>query len=458
MTRPLRIAQVAPPLEPVPPRGYGGTERIIDALLGELVARGHAVTTFASGDSVVPGEHVVTVPRALRPAGFRGDPSPFVHGTIRAVLQRARDFDVIHSHLESGSVPLALASPTPVVSTFHGRLDLSWAAGLLEGVPGLVAISASQAAAQPGVRWAGIVSNGLALAAAPCPSERGDHLVFVGRLAAEKGVTDAIAVARRTGRPIRIVAKRPALPSEHEYVERAYLPAVRAAGSLVEDLGELSGDDRDRVVAGAHALLMPGDWPEPFGLTAIEALACGTPVIARPAGALPEIVRHGIDGFLGRDVDELAGFVDRVGEIDRFAIRASVIERFSAARMADAYEAVYRRVLAETAVRRAASAVPVERATPDRPPVGVGPGLPSVAESTLLPPGGPVVLPPVPRAARAEPRESARVSGPASDAPPAAPARAGEPVLPDVMDEAGVAPLRALAAQVAETERGTTTD
>jgi glycosyltransferase involved in cell wall biosynthesis len=374
MTRPLRIAQVAPPLEPVPPRGYGGTERVIAALVDELVARGHEVTTFASADSTVAGRLVPTVPRALRPDGFRGDPAPWVNATIRAVLDRAADFDLIHAHLEWANPVLALASPVPVVSTFHGRLDFPWAEELLRGTPGLVAISRSQASAHPSVGWAGVVHNGLPLAAAPFERRRGDHLVFVGRLAAEKGVIEAIDVARLTGRSLRIVAKRPALPAEIEYYDRVFLPAVGATGSLVEDLGELTGAERDRVIAGSHALLMPGTWPEPFGLTAIEALACGTPVLARRVGALPEIVREGIDGFFGDDVDHLAFLVDRVAGLDRTAIRHSVLERFSAGRMTDGYEAIYRRAIARTALDRASLDLAA------RAPLAVGPGRAPVAD------------------------------------------------------------------------------
>jgi glycosyltransferase involved in cell wall biosynthesis len=375
MTRSLRIAQVAPPLERVPPPGYGGTERVIDALVTELVRRGHEVTTFASADSVVAGRLVPTVDHALRPAGYQGDPSPWFYSTIRAVLEHAHEFDLVHSHLEWASPVLALASPIPVLSTFHGRLDLPWAAELLDRTPGLIAISRSQASAHPGVGWAGVVHNGLHLADAPFEGQRSEALVFVGRIAEEKGILDAIAVARLTGRPLRIIAKRPVAAQEVDYFERAFLPALRAAGPLVEDLGELSGPERDRIVARSHALLMPGMWPEPFGLAAIEALACGTPVLSRRAGALPEIVRDGVDGFFGDDVEDLARLVDQVDRLDRSAIRNSVLERFSAGRMTDDYEALYRRTLARAAVQVA------DRAFRDagRPQIAVGPGMPAPA-------------------------------------------------------------------------------
>jgi glycosyltransferase involved in cell wall biosynthesis len=341
----LRIAQVAPPFEPVPPRAYGGTERVVYELVAELVRRGHHVTTFASGDSEVPGTLVETVPRALWPAGVTGDASGWFVSTIQSVLARAADFDIVHGHLEwYGPLLAALGAQAgvPVVSTFHGRLDLPWAGGVLAAAAGsYVAISRSQAAAHPGFAWAGIVHNGLRLDGAPFGTSRGEALCFVGRVAPEKGILDAMAIAAATGRPLRIAAKVGTMPHERAYYDDVFVPALAAAGSDVEYLGELDRDERDALLADSHASLMPGSWPEPFGLVAIESLACGTPIIARPAGALPEIVRDGIDGFFAADIEGLAAAVDRVGEIDRAAIRASVLDRFSVGRMADGYEAIY---------------------------------------------------------------------------------------------------------------------
>jgi glycosyltransferase involved in cell wall biosynthesis len=346
MTRQLRIAQAAPPLERVPPLGYGGTERVIHELVREQVSRGHEVTTFASGDSDVPGRLVATVDQALRPAGFGGDSSPWYLSTILSVLERAREFDVIHSHLEWYSTILSKVSPVPVVTTFHGRLDFPWARDLLiRGEGNYVAISRAHAATHPDVPWAGVVHNGLDLTGAPFERRRGEALCFVGRVAPEKGILDAMEIARLSGRRLRIAAKIGTVPHEKAYHEDVFLPALGAAGDDVEFLGELSGEDRDRLFAESYATLMPGSWPEPFGLVAIESLACGTPLIARPAGALPEIVRPGKDGFFGNDVAGMAFFVDRVADLDRAEIRASVIERFSAARMADDYEAIYEQLI-----------------------------------------------------------------------------------------------------------------
>lgn len=343
--KPIRIAQVAPPIERVPPDGYGGTERVIFELVRELHARGHEVTTFASGDSAVPGRLIATVPEALRPAGFGGEPSGEILATMVQVLDRDAEYDVIHSHLEWFSFALRRATRTPTVATFHGRLDLSFARVLFSNPgDGLVAISESQASSHPDVPWS-VVHNGLTLDQAPFERRRTDALAFVGRVVPEKGPVDAIEIARLAGRPLRIAAKVGPTPAEQAYNEEEFQPALRAAGRDVEFLGELSGADRDALFAECHAVLMPGSWPEPFGLVAIEALACGAPVLARRVGGLDEIIRDGIDGFFGDDAAELAFLVDRVEELDREAIRASVLDRFSAARMADGYEAVYARLL-----------------------------------------------------------------------------------------------------------------
>jgi glycosyltransferase involved in cell wall biosynthesis len=348
MNRRLRIAQVAPPLERVPPERYGGTERVMYELIVELVRRGHDVTTFASGDSEVPGRHIPTVPVALRPAEFKDDPMGYFFTTMLAVLDRQDDFDIIHSHLEWASLVLARGSHVPVAATFHGRLDLPWSRELLASpTPAhLVAISHSQASPHAEIDWT-VVHNGLTLASEPFERRRSEALCFVGRVALEKGIVEAIEIAKMAGRPLRIAAKIAPTGVEREFYENEFLPALHAAGSSVEFLGELTGPERDDLFAESYAALMPGSWPEPFGLAAIEALGCGTPVLARRVGGLTEIIRDGIDGFFGDDVTELAYRVPDIESLDRRAIRESVIERFSAARMADGYEALYRRILGD---------------------------------------------------------------------------------------------------------------
>jgi glycosyltransferase involved in cell wall biosynthesis len=360
----LRIAQVAPPLEAVPPPGYGGTERVVDELVRELDRRGHRLTVFASGDSTTVGRLVPTVERALRPAGRADEHGAYMLATLDAILRRAREFDLIHAHLDFAGVLLARLSPTPVVATFHGRLDRPWAERFLTDPPdGLCALSAAQAAVHPDVPWS-IVPDGLSLDRAPFGERPGDALCFVGRMSPEKGAVDAIEIARRTGRTLRVATKDPTIPVEREYFENVFRPAARRAD--VEILGELGRTDRDRLFAESFASLMPGDWPEPFGLVAIESLATGTPVVARRVGGIPEIVRDGLDGILDGGTAALADRLEEVAALDRSAIRASVLDRFSVRRMTDRYEAVYARVMAGS--RRAPVAIPVGD------PEGVRPG------------------------------------------------------------------------------------
>ncbi|MEW5992207.1 MAG: glycosyltransferase family 4 protein [Chloroflexota bacterium] len=377
---PLRIAQVAPPLERVPPAGYGGTERVVYELTAELVRRGHDVTVFASGDSEVPCRLVPTVDEALRPAGFGDDPSPYFLETLDAVFARGSEFDVVHSHLEWWSLALPRGLRAPVASTFHGRLDVPWSRRLLAGRPqGLVAISRSQASVHPGIDWT-IIHNGLALGSMPTVAEPSDAFCFVGRVEAAKGILEAIEIAKLTGRPLRIAAKIGTTPEQRAYHEDVFLPALEKAGSDVEFLGELDGRDRDRLLAESHAALMPGAWPEPFGLVAIEALACGTPILARRVGALPEIIRDGVDGFFGDDAMHLAFLADGIAGLDRRAIRERVVERFSAARMTDRYVELYTRLVATARPADRVGVERVERGRADAGFVDAGPEDASLAD------------------------------------------------------------------------------
>jgi Glycosyltransferase len=355
----LRIAQVAPPLEAVPPIAYGGTERIVAELVRELDRRGHHVTTFASGDSRIPGEHVVTVAKALRPTGFAGDPTTYFEDTVRMVLARAGDFDVIHGHLDRWNLDLALGAGIPVVSTFHGRLDVPWARaaftsfaaadladsppGMLAGSQGLVAVSHDQARVHPEAHWT-VIHHGMSYRTRPPVETPGEDFCFVGRITPEKGILDAIEIARLTGRRLLVATKVSTSAIEIDYEAAVVRPALARAD--VTMLGELSVLERDRLVASSRAALIPSSWPEPFGLVVIEALACGTPVLARRSGAIPELVRDGIDGFIGDDAQQLAYFDRRLDGLDRTEIRRSALERFSVARMVDGYEALYRRLLA----------------------------------------------------------------------------------------------------------------
>lgn len=339
----LRIAQVAPPLEAVPPIGYGGTERIVGELVNELHRRGHEVTTFASGDSNVPGRHIATVPRALRPIGFGDQPEVHFRETIKAVLAHQDAFDIVHAHVDAWNTELASRARVPVVSTFHGRLDQPWSRDAFRGQPrGLVAVSHDQARTHPEADWT-VIHHGVTFRPPPLPATPGDDLCFVGRMSPEKGFPDAIEVARQTGRRLMVAAKRPTRQIEIDYHDAVIRPLLDRADVII--LGELSEADRDRLVSGSRASLVPSAWPEPFGLVVIEALACGTPVLAQRAGAIPEILRDGVDGFIGDDAQQLAFFDDRLDELDRGAIQAAALERFAVGRMVDGYEALYRTLL-----------------------------------------------------------------------------------------------------------------
>ena len=350
---PLRIALVVPPMLPVPPPAYSGTERVVGALGDALLARGHAVTLIGPGDSDFAGDVLPTVDNSLWRTGYKGDVSNYIAQTIAVAWREHERFDVIHSHVEGLGLLFARYCPTPVVSTLHGRLDASGLPELFAeftDIP-LVAISESQRRWCPDNQWVATIHHGLSLADMPFGATPGPYLAFVGRVAPEKGIEDAVALARSVRLPLRMAAKVYDV-AEEELYKRVVQPAVEKG--KVEFLGELGPAERDPLLAGARATLMLGAWPEPFGLVAIESLATGTPVIARRAGALTETIEHGVDGFLVDDLTEARLAVKRVLELDRAEIRRRALERFSAERMAAEYEAVYRQLVQG---RRASEAV-----------------------------------------------------------------------------------------------------
>ena len=342
---PLRIALLSPPMLPVPPATYAGTERVVAALASELHARGHHVTLFAPGDSEVECELVPTVERSLWSTGYQGPVDAFIDITLATAWRQHERFDVIHSHLETGGFLFARLCPTPVISTLHGRLDHSGMPELLaefSDIP-LVAISDSQRRWSPDANWMATIHHGLPLERLPFRDRPGSYLAFVGRITPEKGIADAIELARRTRLPLRMAAKVYD-PHEVQHFKEVVQPAIDAG--IVEFLGELGQTERDALYAGAVATLMLGAWPEPFGLVAIESMATGTPVIGRRAGALNETVEHGVTGFLVDDLTEALLAVKNVSSLSRPAVRQHVIDRFLPARMADGYERVYRRLVA----------------------------------------------------------------------------------------------------------------
>lgn len=348
---PMRIALVAPPMVAIPPRGYAGTERVVAALGDELHRRGHVVTLFASGDSEVDYELVPTVARALWPAGVRGDIRSWLHATVDLVGGALERFDVVHSHIETLGLPLSQRGRTPVLSTFHGRLDTGDTPTTLRRYPDapLVAISASQRRWFPLNRWVATIPHGLPFSAARLPVRPGAHLALVGRATREKGITEAIELASRSGRKLVLAAKAHEF-EEREFVRSVIEPAVQRG--FVDFLGEVSGRQRDEVLGGAFATLMLGAWPEPFGLVAIESMAVGTPVIARRAGALSEIIEHGVDGFLVDDLDEAMFALSLIPTLDRSQIGLRTRRRFSVERMTDEYEQVYRALIYGSEARR----------------------------------------------------------------------------------------------------------
>lgn len=341
----MRIGLLAPPMIPIPPPAYAGTERIVAVIAEELDRRGHDVTLLASGDSRSPGKLIPIVEESLWKQNQEGG-MPWYQLAAAVAWREQSRFDIIHSHIEGAGFLMARYGDVPILSTMHGRLDVDGMPELLgefSDVP-LVAISESQRRWFPEANWVATVHHGLPLASMPFSEVPGDYLMLVGRITPEKGVAEAIELSRLTGLPLRIAAKV-ANPLEEEYFREVVEPALGDNG--IEFVGEVGPAERDPLLAGALATLMLGAWPEPFGLVAIESLGTGTPVIARRAGALTETIEHGVDGFLVDDVAEAALAVEKVRDLDRAAIRERALERFSASRMVDEYEAIYRQLVAE---------------------------------------------------------------------------------------------------------------
>jgi glycosyltransferase involved in cell wall biosynthesis len=341
----MRIAQIAPLYEDVPPRTYGGTERVIAALCDGLVARGHDVTLFATGGSRTDARLESVISASLR---VRMDPSEVAaiggHLHLRMladVYGQAAEFDVIHSHIDLTTLPFVESSVTPTVLTLHGRLDTPVVQRVLPMYPGVpfVSISDHQREAVDGlpVEWVATVPNGLDLS--EYHSQRrgaGDYLAFVGRITEEKRPDLAVEAARRTGWPLRVAAKVD--PVDVAYYQREIEPLFES--DHVDYLGELDEAAKPSFYAGAAATLFPSDWPEPFGLVMIESLAAGTPVIALRRGAVPEVLEHGVSGFICDDVDEMVDAVRHLGEIDPAACRRRA-EDFGVDPMCARYERVY---------------------------------------------------------------------------------------------------------------------
>lgn len=366
MGRTLRIAQIAPIVERLPPKKYGGTERVIYHLTEALVRRGHDVTLFATGDTKTSARLVSVVPRGLREMpgerdiyGFNGR-SLLNMGTAYAM---AGEFDIIHDHSPHMGFPTANVCATPSVMTWHGPYDRAMTEffGTLTR-PHLVAISYSQARLAPALRFAGTVYNGLPMEHYPFSDAPEEYLLYVGRIDAEKGVHLAMDAAVRLGMKLVIAAKLDAqVPHIGRYFEAEVRPRLDAHPELLSWIGEVDETARNALMKNAKAFLHAVQWPEPFGLALIEAMACGCPVVAFRNGAIPEIVAHGKTGFVVGNLDEMVEAVRQIGAIDRRACRAHALAHFSAERMAAGYEEVYDRVLKTNR--------PAERAIVARTPV-----------------------------------------------------------------------------------------
>ena len=345
----MRIAQVAPLHERVPPLLYGGTERIVSYLTEELVRLGHEVTLFASGDSITSARLEAGSPRALRLDEDCRDPlAPHVRMLDR-VYRRADEFDIIHSHTDYIGLPLTRTVSTPTVLTLHGRLDMPEVAPLYLDYPELafVSISNDQRRPVPDLGWAATIYHGLPRDLYSFSATAEPSLLFVGRMSPEKRPDSAIRIAIRAGMRLKIAAKVDR--ADREYFESTIRPMLDHP--LIEFLGEVDERRKHELLAGAQALLFPVDWPEPFGLVMIESLACGTPVIARRRGSVPEILDHGKTGFICETEEEMAEAAKAAAGLSRTHCRAELERRFSVEVMTSHYLALYRQLTQTTCDR-----------------------------------------------------------------------------------------------------------
>ena len=341
----MRIAQVAPLYESVPPREYGGTERIVSYLTEELVRRGHEVTLFASGDSTTAARLVPMCERSLRTDGSVVDQLALHVAEVGAVARAEKGFDVVHWHVDYLHFPSSARGVAQRLTTLHGRLDIPELPAVYERFPDepVVSISDSQREPLPGARWIGTVHHGLPrdlFQLVEDPSAE-PYLAFLGRMSPEKRPDRAIELAKRLG--MRLVMAAKVDRSDREYFEREIEPLL--ADPLVEFVGEIGDRDKQRFLGKARALLVPIDWPEPFGLVMIEAMACGTPVLAFASGSVPEVVDPGVTGCVVTDLDEATRSLPGLLALDRRQCRVRFEERFTVERMTDDYELLYARLL-----------------------------------------------------------------------------------------------------------------
>ena len=339
----MRIAQIAPLTEAIPPKLYGGTERVISWLTEELVALGHEVALFASGDSQTSANLQTCWPKALRLDGSVRDPNALHMAMLEQVRQRAHDFDLLHFHLDYYSFSLFSRQQTPFITTLHGRLDLPEHQVVFATFPSIPVISISDAQRRPvpGAGWIRTIHHGLPARLLMPQPVRPAYFAFLGRISPEKAVDRAVCIAKRSGVPLKIAAKVDAV--DRDYFESEIRKLLTPPD--VEFVGEISDREKSNFLSGAIALLAPIAWPEPFGLVLIEAMACGTPVIAFNRGSVPEIVEDGLTGFVVENDEGAVAAASRLSRLSRRAVRQRFEERFTARRMAREYLAVYRRLI-----------------------------------------------------------------------------------------------------------------
>ncbi len=350
--RPLRVAQIAPLHESVPPKLYGGTERVVAYIAEELARRGHDVTLFASGDSTAKVPLRAGFPEALRLKGLDYMGAAYHLRMLSEIYDHAERFDVIHSHVDFLAFPFSRLVSVPTVSTMHGRLDLDAFVPLYRSYTDLplVSISNEQRRPIPFMNWVGTVYHGLPRNLLRFNPGPGSYLAFLGRISPEKRPDLAMEVARRAGMPLKIAAKVDLV--DRDYFDAVVKPLLSTPG--VEFLGEINDSEKEDFLGGALALLFTVDWPEPFGLAMIEAMACGTPVIARPCGSVPEVLRPGVTGLIASGIDDLVRAAAQIGKLSRQDCREVFEQRFTSEVMAANYERVYYRLIDE---RRNAAAV-----------------------------------------------------------------------------------------------------
>jgi glycosyltransferase involved in cell wall biosynthesis len=345
----MRIAQIAPLFEAVPPKLYGGTERVVSNLTEELVAMGHDVTLFASGDSVTSAKLAAVWPQAIRLDPEIRDWIAAYMRMLELVYRRASEFDVLHFHIDYFPFSLFKRQHTPFVTTLHGRLDLpefTQIYNLFPDVP-VVSISDSQRRPLPRLGWERTVLHGLPERLLTPQPMKQDYLAFLGRISPEKGIDKAIRIAAAAGMKLKVAAKVD--KADAEYYEQAIKPLL--AQGHVEFIGEINDAQKPAFLSGAHALLFPIDWPEPFGLVMIEAMACGTPVIAFNCGSVPEVIDDGVTGFIVRNEEQAVAALSRLGELDRAGVRQQFERRFTARRMAEDYIDIYETLIGTPKLR-----------------------------------------------------------------------------------------------------------